>query len=92
MAKNKRKKGKGQLSRGPWTASEIIKALEQQGYGRIKGDFKHENYEHPGRPGKVQISMSWTGVKYGGWIYNRIAENSGYGKKGLQRILNGLDP
>ena len=91
MARNKLKKGQN-LSRGPWTASDIANAITGQGYQRIKGDFKHLNYKHPDRPGKVQISSSWDSIRYGDWIFNRIAENSGYGKKGLQRILNGLDP
>ncbi len=80
-----------QLSRGPWDSAQITAQLQRVGYRQVRGG-KHPNYEHPDRPGKVQIPSNWTGVKVGSYPFKGLATQTGLGKKGLQRVLNGLDP
>jgi len=38
----------------------------------------------------VQVSPKWTGIKAGSEIFNSLAAQSGFGKDGLLRLLNGL--
>lgn len=89
--KRKRKRQGIDLNRGPFTAGDIDKHLRRAGYERIPGG-KHWNYRHASRPGKVSVSSKWTGVRVGDPIFNSLARQSGYGKAGLHRLLNGLDP
>lgn len=87
---NRRKKGQ-ELSRGPFNHRELERELRRVGYEATKpGD--HLNFKHPDRPGKVQLDAEWTGVKVGGWVWRSLCRQTGYSKKELQRIVNGLDP
>lgn len=87
---NRRKKGQ-ELSRGPFNHRELERELRRVGYEATKpGD--HLNFKHPDRPGKVQLDAKWTGVKVGGWVWRSLCRQTGYSKKELQMIVNGLDP
>jgi predicted RNA binding protein YcfA (HicA-like mRNA interferase family) len=90
MAKRKKKSG-GDLNRGPWTSREIIDALRSIGYEQHAGG-KHLQLKHPDRPGKVSISPGWSGVAASSMVFNSIARQSGLGKEGLLRVMNGLPP
>jgi hypothetical protein len=79
------------LNRGPFTGDEIAKALMREGYAREPGG-RHPCYSHPKRPGKVQVSFKWTGVKAGSDIFNSLVRQTGYSKDGLLRLLNGISP
>jgi predicted RNA binding protein YcfA (HicA-like mRNA interferase family) len=48
----------------PLTADDFIRVLHALGYDQVKGT-KHLAFEHPTRPGKVNIDAKWTGVKVG---------------------------
>jgi hypothetical protein len=85
------KKPGGRLSKGPWTYDEIRKALESQDYVREEA-AKHPQWRHSARPGKVSLDEKWTGVKKTGMVFKSLARQTGYGEKGLQRLLNGLPP
>lgn len=85
----RKKKPSGKLSTGPWTFDDLRKILEAEGYVRREG-AGHPHWEHPSRPGKVSLDEKWTGVKCGSLVFNSVGRQSGYGKKGLQRLLNGL--
>lgn len=86
-----KQRGDSNLGRGPWTGSDIVRELRRVGYHPAKhGD--HLNYVHPDRPGKVQVSGKWTGVKCSSVVYRGLMRQSGYTKKELLRVLNGLDP
>lgn len=88
MAKRRRD---NELTKGPWSGPHIIKQLCRVGYAPARhGD--HLNYEHPERPGKVQVSHSWTRIKMGGTAWRNLLTQTGYTKKELQRVFNGLDP
>lgn len=90
MPKKKKKKG-DQLSRGPFDCRELERGLRRVGYQPTKHG-SHMNFEHPDRPGKVQLDDKWQNVKVGGWVWRSLCRQSGYSKKELQRIVNGLDP
>jgi len=85
------KKPSGRLSKGPWTYDDIRKAIEGQGYVREAG-ASHPQWRHPTRPGKVSLDEKWTGVKTGQLVFDSLARQTAYGTKGLQRLLNGLQP
>ena len=85
----RKKKPSGRLSKGPWTYDDIRKVLESQGYTSEKG-AAHPQWRHPTRPGKVSLDKKWTSVKTGQMVFDSLARQTGYGKKGLQRLLNGL--
>jgi hypothetical protein len=88
--RNRNKKGQA-LSRGPFGYRELDREFRRIGYKPAKpGD--HMNLKHPDRPGKVQLDTKWENVKVGGWVWRYLCRQSGYSKKELQRILNGLDP
>lgn len=93
MPKKRRKGGKGaaDLNRGPFSTTDFDKHLRRVGWERVSGG-RHLNYRHPDREGKVQLSTNWTGIRASDPIFNSIARQTGYGKKGLLRVLNGLDP
>ena len=42
--------------------------------------------------GQGQLDEKWTGVKTGQIVFESLARQTGYGKAGLQRLLNGLPP
>lgn len=86
----RQKKGKG-LSRGPWTATHIRKQFARMGYVPAKHG-RHPNYQHPDRPGKIQIPDNWDAVKASHWTFKGLCNQSGYSKTDVIRILNGLDP
>jgi hypothetical protein len=90
MGKRKKQSG-SQLNRGPWTGSQIAAALRSIGYVERPGG-KHLQFEHPDRPGKVSISHGWTGVRASSTVFNGVARQSGLGKDGLLRLLNGMPP
>lgn len=86
----KRREGAKNLNKGPFTAADFDRALRSDGWYRVPGG-KHWNYKHPTKPGKVQVASNWEHVKYGKFNYVNVAENSGLGKMGLLKLLNGLD-
>lgn len=88
--RNRRKKGQ-ELSRGPFSHREIERELRRVGYEPVKAGA-HLNFKHPDRPGKVQLDAKWTEIKVGGWVWRYLCRQSGYSKKELQRVVNGLDP
>ena len=61
------------------------------GYVQVKGK-KHLSYKHPDRTGKVSLDAKWTGVKAGGWVFRSLCRQTGYSKKELINIMNGMDP
>lgn len=78
------------LNRGPFEAKDFDRQLRRIGYKKAPGG-KHDSYIHPSRPGKVSVSTAWTSIKCGDRIFNSIADQSGLGKSGLLRVMNGLD-
>lgn len=87
----RKKKPSGRLSKGPWCFDDIRKALEGQGYVREEG-AKHPQWRHPTRVGKVSLDEKWTGVKKTSMVFKSLARQTGYDEKGLQRLLNDLQP
>jgi len=87
----RQKKPSGRMSKGPWSYSDIRRAIESQGYVREEA-ASHPQWRHPARPGKVSLDEKWTGVKTGQIVFESLARQTGYGKAGLQRLLNGLPP
>lgn len=88
---SKRKKNKNDLSRGPFDYRDFKREFQRVGYKSVKpGD--HHNFKHPDRPGKVQLDDKWEHVKVGTWVWRYLCRQSGYSKKELHRIMNGLDP
>jgi predicted RNA binding protein YcfA (HicA-like mRNA interferase family) len=82
------KKPSGRLSSGPWTAADFDRALRSGGW-EIESRGPHNHYVHPDRPGrKIQIDQKWTGVKVGHDAFKGVAEQSGYGRGELKRLMN----
>lgn len=62
----KPKRGKKPQPPPPLKSSDIEKMLRADGWQEVKGGT-HPNWEHPTKPGKVQLPHYWTGVKTSYW-------------------------
>jgi hypothetical protein len=84
----RKRKPSGRLSSGPWTAADFDRMLRKNGW-TVESEGPHTHYVHAARPGrKVQIDRKWTGVKVGHDPFKGVAEQTGYGRRELKRLLN----
>jgi len=86
----RQKKPSGRLSRGPWEFRHFRDALFDAGWVKVGHEGSHMQVAHPNRPGRVTIDTNWTGVKVGHDPFKSVAQVTGYGKKELQRLLDGV--
>ena len=82
------KKPAGRPSSGPWTAADFDRMLRANGW-EVEARGPHTHYVHSDRPGrKVQVDQKWTAVKTGHDTFKGVAEQTGYGRQKLKRLLN----
>lgn len=55
----------------PLKADDFKRVLRALGYVAVDGT-KHLAFEHPDRPGKVNVDEKWTGVKSGSWVFRSV--------------------
>lgn len=82
----RKRKPSGRLPTGPWTFADLERAIKLDGWVETKHG-SHLNYTHPTKPGKVQLSDKWDGVKKGGFVFQSVARQAGLSAKQLQRLL-----
>ena len=86
-----RKRKDKTLSKGPFTARDVEKALKLDGWTSSPGG-NHVVWEHPTKPGKIPIKKSWTGLRAWCPILKGFTRTMGLTKNELLRLLNGHDP
>jgi predicted RNA binding protein YcfA (HicA-like mRNA interferase family) len=69
----------------PLTAGDIVEMLLLDGW-RYVGGTKHRAFEHPSRPGKVGVSMKWTGLKFGHVTMQGVMAQAGWSKDDVRRL------
>ncbi len=55
----------------PLTAGDFVRVLRAVGYVQVEGT-KHLAFEHPDRPGKVNVDEKWKNVKVGSWVFRSV--------------------
>lgn len=88
-AVSRKKKPSGRMSRGPWDASHIRKALFADGWVAYEPG-PHSTLKHPDRPGKITVDQKWTGVKKGHDAWRHMVAVGGYTDKQLLELLNSV--
>jgi predicted RNA binding protein YcfA (HicA-like mRNA interferase family) len=83
----RQKKASGRLSSGPFSFADIERAIRADGWSEVSHG-SHPNYEHPTKPGKIQLDKKWTGVKKGSVAYRSVARQAGLTSKKFQELLN----
>lgn len=53
------------------TADDFVRVLRAAGYVQVAGT-KHLAFEHPTRPGKVNVDEKWQNVKAGSWVFRSV--------------------
>jgi len=62
--------------------------LRAEGW-EIESDGPHTHYVHSDRASrKVQVDRKWTAVKVGHDTFKGVAEQTGYGRRELKRLMN----
>jgi predicted RNA binding protein YcfA (HicA-like mRNA interferase family) len=61
------------------TAADVICVIQADGWTLVKGT-KHLAFEHPTKPGKVNVSQKWTHVRPGGWPLTAVLAQAGLTK------------
>lgn len=69
----------------PLKSSDFAKMLRHDGWFEVRGGT-HPNWEHPERPGKVQLPNNWTGVRPGHETFRGILQQTGWLKKDAIRL------
>lgn len=78
---------RGQLKRGPFTANDVRRVLERDGWTKRAGG-NHEAWEHPTKPGKFMVSGKWTNLRAGDKVLAGMCRTCGFSKKELLILLN----
>lgn len=86
---SRKKKPSGRISRGPWEADHLWRALRADGWVPHESG-PHSTLVHSTRPGKITIGTKWTGVKPGHMGYRHIKTVGGYSDKQLLKLLNSV--
>lgn len=81
-------KPSGRLNKGPFTFKDFERVLLADGWKSVRGT-KHKAYEHPDKPGKVNLDDKWEHVKYGSEFFASVASQAGMKPRALLRKLNG---
>lgn len=68
----------------PLTTADVVRMLRYDGWLEVKGTT-HRNFEHPTKPGKVQVSPGWVGVKPGSNPWRGLLAQTGWSKDELMR-------
>lgn len=55
----------------PLTAGDFVRVLRAVGYVQVDGT-KHLAFQHPERPGKVNVDEKWENVKVGSWVFRSV--------------------
>jgi hypothetical protein len=87
-----KKRNKSDLSRGPFTASDVKRALKLDAWTKDSGGGHQEVYEHPTKRGKIPVSEKWTAVRASDPIFNGLCRTMGVSKDELLWLLNGQEP
>jgi predicted RNA binding protein YcfA (HicA-like mRNA interferase family) len=58
----------------PLTAADFKRVLRAAGWVPVKGT-KHLAYEHPEKPGKVNLDEKWRNVKPGSWVFRSVVRD-----------------
>lgn len=82
----RKRKPAGRLWRGPFEYRHFRQVVIAQGYRKC-GGTKHEQWEHPSRPGKVGLSKKWTACKKGSVVFDGIASQMGISPDELLLLL-----
>lgn len=85
---SRKRKGRRTRKHGPMPplkSSDIRRMLRHDGWFEVKGG-RHENWEHGSKPGKVQLSVDWSGVKIGSDPFKGLLRQTGWSKKDAIRI------
>jgi predicted RNA binding protein YcfA (HicA-like mRNA interferase family) len=69
----------------PLEASDFLQMLSKDGWYEVKGG-NHRNFKHPTKPGKAQVSMSWTGVKPGSGPWKGICAQTGWDRAYIELL------
>jgi predicted RNA binding protein YcfA (HicA-like mRNA interferase family) len=69
----------------PLKTSDFRRMLRHDGWHEVKGG-NHPNWEHPTKPGKVQLPDYWTGVKTSHDAFKGILRQTGWSKQEASRL------
>lgn len=85
----RQKKPSGRHHRGPWTGSQMLAALETNGWETQSQKGSHLHLRHPRRRGKITLDDNWTSVKAGSLPFRGVREQGDYTSDELIAIFNG---
>jgi len=85
MRKRNRKRSKKYQPLPPLKSSDFARMLRHDGWGETKGG-RHPCWEHPTKPGKVQLPENWTGVKTSHDTFKGVLAQTGWSKQDAIRI------
>lgn len=66
-------------------AADLERVVRADGWVSVKGT-KHLAFEHPTKPGKVNIDEKWTNVKVGSWTFRWVLQHAGLSRKEFERL------
>lgn len=69
----------------PLVTADIRKMLRFDGWHSVPGG-NHLCFEHPTKPGKVQVSTKWTGIKTSHEVWKGLLSQTGWSKEEAERI------
>jgi len=72
----------------PLTAADFLRMLKADDWYEIAGG-RHRNFKHPTKPGKVQVSGKWTGVKTGSLPFKGVCAQAGWTRDDVDRLYFG---
>ena len=67
------------------TATDLICVVEADGWHREQGT-KHLAWEHPTKPGKVNIDAKWQHVRRSGWPLTAVLAQAGLTREEFEDI------
>lgn len=67
------------------TAANVICVIEADGWVETDGT-KHRAWEHPTKPGKVNIGAKWKHVRPNGWPLSAVLTQAGLTPAEFERI------
>ena len=70
----------------PLTAEDFKRVLRAAGWAQVSGT-KHLAYEHPTKPGKVNVDEKWRNVKAGSWVFRSVVyDQAGMTKEEFEEL------
>ena len=69
----------------PLTGTDFVRMLRFDGWVEERGG-SHRNWTHPTKPGTVQISDKWSGVKTSHFTFKGVLAQTGWSKKEATEI------